>query len=130
MTTPPYKFIDVGGDTFAVREDGSEVCDFCLAPDPRWEFPATDMPIKGHPVMTDSYGSWGACDLCCKLIVASDIGRLVESSLSRQLIHEPEDRAAGVVYPPLSIRRRQQRENILRFMDARTGPPTRYDRST
>jgi hypothetical protein len=118
-----HQYLDEKGD---VRVELSEpVCDFCLAPRPTWEYPAARMPILGHPVITDSDDEWLACDACHALIEARNIAELVEFSLAGQVKHVPPGaiKAGGMaIYPPMPIRRRTQRENLRRFLDARCGP--------
>jgi hypothetical protein len=96
------------------------MCDFCLHPDVRWEYPATRMPVVGHALITHSEDEWGACDECKNLIEAHKLGPLVERCVKGQ---QEADFPAEYTTPPLAIMRRQMRENLLRFMDARTGPP-------
>lgn len=109
---------------------GGPACDFCLTPfaDVReaWTYPAAPMPVVGHPVITDSPDDWAACEICHKLIEAKRLGALVEWALAQQERMAPEGTIKGdhvVTYPPMAIRRRRFRENLLRFFDARTGPP-------
>lgn len=124
-----------GPDGQVFRKDGQEVCDFCLAPGPTWEFPAAPMPVHGHFVIGASVDEWAACDTCKELIVASKLGALIEHCVSTQRELWPTGTpgtlpsgARGVVaHPPLPLHRRQMRENLLRFLDARTGPPRAYE---
>jgi hypothetical protein len=49
------------------------VCDFCHAPEPTWDYPATDFAyptVAGLPRQR-STGSWLACDVCHVLIEAA-----------------------------------------------------------
>lgn len=112
-----FERIEKDGKTYLTARE--EVCDFCLASDPTWEYPATDMPVKGHPLIDESTGEWAACDECHALIEAKKLGALVERCAQAQLGAETP---ADVHAPPLPILRRQLRENMLRFFDARTGP--------
>lgn len=45
-------------------------CDFCLAADPPWEFPAGEINIP--EAEWRSIGPWTACDSCRELIDAND----------------------------------------------------------
>lgn len=122
MTDPFYEhYLDDRGIERVRRRAGGEVCDFCLEPDPAWTYPAALMEVIGHPVITHSDDEWGACDECHRLIEAHDLGGLVERTVTMQPRHHPPDPL--VRYPPLPLFRRLARRNILRFMDARTGPP-------
>lgn len=112
------------------RPDGRKViespqpfCDFCLSADVKWEFPATTMPIVGHPLIGESQDEWAACDGCRELVDAHKLGALVERCIAG---HKAAERPAFVKIKPMPIWRRELRENLLRFMDARTGPARPY----
>lgn len=96
------------------------VCDFCLGPDPRWQYPAAPMPIQGHPLIDESDDEWCACDECKLLIEAHNLEGLLERCLE---LHMAMEIPADYRKPPRSVVRRTLRENLLRFMDARRGPP-------
>lgn len=114
----------VGG--VARRLDNQPVCDFCLGPDPSWEYPAAPMPIKGAPAWGQTDDEWAACDECSRLIDQSSIGALVERCVHRHRELWPDGMPSAdgseVRHPPLPIARRKFRENFLRFLDARRGP--------
>lgn len=112
-----FTYREEGGRTFV--EAPTPVCDFCLSPDVEWEFPATTMPLVGHPLIGESQGEWAACEGCKALVEAHDLGGLIERSIAG---HQAAERPSGVRLKPLPIWRRETRENLLRFMDARTGP--------
>lgn len=105
------------------RTDNVEVCDFCLTPGPTWEYPAAPMEIVGHPLIDRSDDEWGACDECHRLIEAHNIGALVERLVKVQGQHQI---GPDVKLKPLPLARREARQNILRFMDARLGPAREY----
>jgi hypothetical protein len=112
------------GEPIAARVDEQYVCDFCLHPEPRWEFPARPVAIVGHPAIDYSEDEFLACDECRRLIDQQAIGALVERSCHEQRRHVPPGAVRGSIvaeYPPLPIQRRIARENIMRFMDARAG---------
>lgn len=111
------------GSARMLRTDGVEVCDFCLTPNPTWEYPAAPMEIVGHPLINRSDDEWGACDDCHRLIEAHKIGALVERLVKVQGEHQI---GPGVSLKPLPVARREARHNILRFMDARLGPAREY----
>lgn len=46
---------------------GEEVCDFCMGPDPVWEYDCRDFQYGQGAA---SLGSWGACEVCSRLIEA------------------------------------------------------------
>jgi hypothetical protein len=96
------------------------MCDFCLSRDVRWEYPAAPMDVTGHPFITHSHDEWAACDGCKDLLEAHKLGPLVERCIQG---HLEAEKPAEWTEPPMSVMRRQMRENLLRFMDARTGPP-------
>jgi hypothetical protein len=111
--------------------DGREVCDFCLTPDPTWSYPTAPMPIAGHPVIGAS--DWGVCDKCHELLKAGNIGALVRHAVAEQRRQVPPGTVLAdglVTYPPIGTAYAVMRENVLRFMDARNGPPTRANTST
>jgi hypothetical protein len=111
----------------AYRLDGLVVCDFCLGPGPTWEFPAAPMPIVGHATIGASDDEWAACDECAALVTASRLGELVERCVQRQRelypTGTPGPGGTIVQHKPLPLARRDFRANLLRFLDARTGPP-------
>lgn len=114
------------GKLYAHRRDGQYRCDFCLVRIDLatvWTYPAVDMPIAGPPSrpFEASEDDWAVCPECHELLAASKIGPLVERIVKLQPINEPE--TAVRYYPPVSLRRRYARENVLRFLDARKAPP-------
>jgi hypothetical protein len=112
-----------GPDGATYLEPTQPICDFCLGPDPTWEFPAARMPIKGHPLIDQSDDEWGACDECKALIEAHKLGPLVERCVEGQLAMEIPANFAKL---SPALLRRTLRENLLRFMDARRGPAVPY----
>lgn len=112
----------VEGGREIITPRGEPMCDFCLLRGPTWEYPATLMPLKGHPLVDATDDEWGACDECHDLIEAKRIGPLVERCVNGHI----EAATAGVRVPPTPILRRELREKLLRFFDARTGPPRAY----
>lgn len=110
------------GDRTAITPT-DPVCDFCLLPQPEWEFPAAPLQLVGHPLVDWSDDEWAACTACKELVEAGKIGELVERSIKG---HTEAQRPGYVVTKPLAIWRRETRENMRRFMDARTGPPREY----
>lgn len=101
------------------------ICDFCLGPDPRWAYPAAPMWLT-HPIFTRSEDDFAVCQPCHELLERGDILGLTDRILVEQPRHVPGGtiRDGGVVtWPHPSVRRTQALANILRFMDARKGPP-------
>jgi hypothetical protein len=118
------RYVDEHGD-FRV-ERATPVCDFCLAPNPAWEYPAAPVHIVGHPEITDSDDEWAACEVCHALIAGSRVGQLVERMVHQQRRNAPEGSiqdGAVLHYPSMAMSRRTCRHNVLSFFDARTGPP-------
>ena len=118
-------FTDPFGRRIVIEDDGHlqtdvPICDFCLGPNPTWEYPAVDMPIKGHPFIDRTDDEWAACEECHRLLQQHSLGALVERCCRAQIVLAQT--APNVVVPPLPILRRQLRENLLRFMDARSAP--------
>jgi hypothetical protein len=123
VSDPEYeRYVDKDGKRRVRRRKGDEVCDFCLKPHPTWSYPAAPMEIVGHHAMSGSDDEWAACDECHALIEAHNLGGLVERVVAMQPVHRPADDV--IYYPPVPVARRKARQNLLRFMDARTGPPT------
>lgn len=120
-----YTHVERGGRTYLSPKE--EVCDFCLGSDPVWEYPAAPMEIVGGSLIDRSDDEFAACEACHELLEAHRIGPLVERIVAahRELVRRGQV-AQGWVAPPLPIHRRETRENVLRFMDARLGPPRRY----
>lgn len=119
-----FKRTEGTGETFL--EAPEPMCDFCLSPDVTWEFPATRMPLQGHPLIDVSEGAWAACDDCRRLVESTQIGALVERSIKGQ---EQAETPGYVEMQNVYKLRRQLRENILRFLDARTGPARPFSES-
>lgn len=113
------RYVDEDGKSRLVAS--SEVCDFCMSPEPCWEYPAGYMPIVGHPQIDASDDAWAACEECHLLLKAHNLGGLVERQLAAA--QDVAARDPRVVTPSASIVRSVARENLLAFMDARTGPP-------
>lgn len=120
-----FERLERGGRTYLGPKE--EVCDFCLGPEPVWEYPAAEMEIVGGSLIDRSDDEWAACEGCHALLEAHKIGPLVERIVAKHReMKRRGDVAPGWVEPPLPIHRRLTRQNVLRFMDARTGPPRRY----
>lgn len=71
--------------------DVIHVCDFCLAPHPRWAFPLLERASTSSPVhpesgfrvdAIDTDGWWGACEECAGLVTSRQIGRLRDKALA------------------------------------------------
>lgn len=122
---PNYEiYMDAEGKMRARWREG-EVCDFCMTPNPTWEYPAGEVEITVNPVITNSDDSWGACDECHKLIEAGDMEALaVRSDSVQRALHPPNDE---YYYPPRNAARRMLIEHFSRFMAARTGPAIPYE---
>lgn len=128
MSDGPYEFYtDDEGRRRARLKGEQEICDFCLSPEIAWSYPAREMRIDGHAIINKSDDEWGACEECAELIEARDVGGLVERCVRMQPFHHPPGAHGGYVsrYPPLPIARRNHRTNIMRFLNARSGPRTR-----
>lgn len=126
MSYPFEHYRDKDGRERVERRVGDHRCDFCLARIDYatvWTYPCAPMPIVGSTgrVIDASDDEWAVCPDCHELIQASRIGTLIERCVTLQPVHEPPSEIA--YYPPLALRRRWMRENVLRFLDARLGPP-------
>lgn len=99
------------------------VCDFCCSNPPSWEYPAARMEIIGHPAIDASDDEWAACGVCHGFLEAHDLEALIEFIVATQRRVMAIRRAEGMdmVEPPKFTE--AVRRNVLRFMDARTGPP-------
>lgn len=105
------------------------VCDFCLAPGPTWEYPATAMDVVGHPTIAASADEWAACEECHRLIEAQKVGELISRVVVFQRRFVPPGSIVDggvVVYPPMPVARANARANVNEFMRRRTGPARRY----
>lgn len=97
-------------------DDNVSVCDFCTAPGPVWNYPATGMEFSFGPrrdYLDD--GEWYACDACYQDIEADRWPDIVQRSVAAQgfPLHQQADARARV-------------DSYLRaFIKARSGPPTR-----
>lgn len=119
MSDPRYRFYrDAEGRQRAARTNDEWVCDFCLSPDPLWDYPAAEMEVLSS-ICNRSDDEWGACQKCHEYLQAGDIEGLVCWSVEQQ-----RRLSAEYDMPPRTVHLAMQRYNILRFMDARTGPPT------
>lgn len=85
---PDHKIVPIPRPDNTLEIKG--VCDFCMAPDPIWTYPAksfhTDIAEQHKPgeVYTSSYGSvgdWGACQQCYEDIEADNWDAMVERNL-------------------------------------------------
>jgi hypothetical protein len=128
MTDDPFiHYTDEQGRHRVKRRDGI-VCDFCLKPEPEWTYPADDMPIvesrPGLGLIQGSIDEWAVCEDCHGLLQRSAVGEPVERMVSKQPVHDPP--GPTTYYPPVSLRRRAARTNVLRFLDARRGQPYRH----
>ena len=125
MSDPDYELYQDGAKTRARLRSGEEVCDFCMTPNPTWDYPAGEMQITVHHVITNSDDNWGACDECHRLIEANYIDMLVDRCIEVQMqLHPPGD---TYTYPPIQAMRSRLKLHFRRFMSARTGPATRYE---
>jgi hypothetical protein len=105
------------------------VCDFCLRPDPEWEYPAAPVPLPTHPTFTVSLDNFGACEDCRWLIDTRDLEGLAHRIVTLQPHHVPEGTVVddGVVhYRPLLSRLHDARLAVAVFMAAKQGPAMRY----
>jgi hypothetical protein len=61
------------------------VCDFCLRPDPKWDYDCKDfviMEFAGTEVEETSFwGPWATCESCSEFIEADDRAGLLKSVL-------------------------------------------------
>jgi hypothetical protein len=90
------EFIDPFGRTIFehTRPDGSVelqfapgqlVCDFCLHPDPAWEYPCGPVVIVGSPNIEASDDEWAACDECRRLIEGEgNVEQIARDMVGRQ----------------------------------------------
>lgn len=129
MSDPIFEvYRDDAGDLRAQRRDGTVRCDFCTSPDVRWEYPASPMEIVGHPVISGSDDEFITCERCHTFIERHDAAGLAEFSIAVQRRLLPRGSRVGdqvVDYPPRRRHVQLQLRNVLRFFDARTGPPRR-----
>lgn len=65
---------------------GQEVCDFCLTPEPTWEYPCGPMSFPSmHPDdVNASDDEWAACDTCHELIEGGYMMRLAQHMVRTQ----------------------------------------------
>lgn len=105
------------------------ICDFCLGPDVAWDYPTAPITDTQHPVFTVLAGDgFAACESCHRALVLGDYEGLVWRIAAYQPVHVPEGTVVEggvVVYGPLEVQLTKARFAVLRFLEARTGPPTR-----
>jgi hypothetical protein len=106
------------------------ICDFCLGPDPVWDYPTAPIhDIEGPSPFTALAGDgFACCRACHALLLRGDIVGLAERIVREQPVNVPpgsEKDGGIVVYPHRGAHRGYAMQAILRFMDARTGPPVR-----
>jgi hypothetical protein len=70
---------------------GGDVCDFCNASNPRWNYPASDFEfvtqLEGGREIRERYtGGWRACDPCSALIEQGDYDALARRSSQLRLL--------------------------------------------
>lgn len=70
-----------------VTEHEGPVCDFCLAPDPRWTFVCTEEQTEArivvtaettHRIIAQHSKEWAACTRCSNLIQRKNTARLAD----------------------------------------------------
>jgi hypothetical protein len=106
------------------------ICDFCLGPDPAWDYPTAPIDhIDGpSPFSALAGDGFAVCTACHVLLVRGDTVALADRIVREQPINVPpgsEQDGGVVVYPHPAARRGYAMQAILRFMDARLGPPAR-----
>jgi len=102
-----------------------EVCDFCGAPNPTWDYPAADFDfttplVDGGKVVQRSTGSWGACEACSACIERDDYEALAQRSGAMQMFRNlpAEVRTAKVEARMLA----NTKAHYAHFRVNRTGP--------
>ena len=95
------------------------LCDFCLAPNPTWGYPAKDfvdfVAVEGNDVLVStSDGTWAACEVCHDLIEKGNQAALLSRSL---------DKLVGQV--PMEEARRMVADVHAKFFASRCGPAYR-----
>lgn len=78
----------------------SEVCDFCLAPDPRFVHLSLIFFLPGDPNYQEADGEWGACEVCHHLILAEDLTGLI----GRLSVDDVDDSPRGRAYHERVVR--------------------------
>lgn len=104
-------------------EDTVFVCDFCLAPNPRWSFPLLEHAtttlfspdIMANVTAVDVDAWWGACDTCADLIRNRCIGKLRDRALAAAV------RSLGK--PPSAWEKESLFLQLAAFWAAVPGPP-------
>jgi hypothetical protein len=125
-------FIDPLGRTIfeSQRPDGSvdlevapgqKVCDFCLDPNPTWEYECGVVAIVGNPNIHASDDEWAACTTCRDLIEAGSIPGLVRRMVDGQTARVRE--ADIMDLPPRRVQVQNARTNVLAFLRAKRGGP-------
>lgn len=124
------KFIDPSGRTIFehTRPDGSLelqiapgqlVCDFCLAPNPSWEYPCGPVAIVGNPNIEASDDEWTACDTCHQLIENfRNVGQIARDMVRRQPAPARPEFGERPFEEAVAI----QTVNLAMFTAARKGP--------
>jgi hypothetical protein len=97
---------------------GQYVCDFCLNPNPVWEYSCGPIAIVGNPNIDASDDEWFACDACHRLIEEGDLEKMVADMVGRQPPPAPPFQRR-----PLAQQLAIQTVNVGGFLAARTGPP-------
>lgn len=103
-------------------------CDFCLAPDPIWDYPAAGGPaLPNGPFDALADDGYAACAACAELIEAGNWPTLTAWIVEQQPIHVPEGTSitengrSGVVRYPGDRDHRMQRAAlaVITFVTAR-----------
>lgn len=114
------------GDRVQEVAPGQHVCDFCLSPNPTWEYPCgyveLMVPIPGEGI-DSSNDPWAACERCHELIEAGYYDTLVSHCADTQ---GKLQLAPGFFPLPRRERVKILRHNVREFKRARQGDPRRY----
>lgn len=108
MTGPKHEYTTKDGKRYVRVAIADPMCDFCMAPKPPWAYPAKFVPVSAYAILND-VEHWSVCDLCHRLLETEDIDGLVKR----------------IFDSPSHLTRKRIRRIIVRFLDARMGPPTR-----
>jgi len=107
------------GGLYLEPAPGQRVCDFCMTPNPAWEYPCGIVAIVGNPNITASDDEWAACDACHASIEAGNILKMVAGMVRRQ---NQQPLHPAFRSPPLKQQHAIQNANVRAFLAARTGP--------
>lgn len=117
--------VDERGGRHLVRDN--PICDFCLAENPTWSYPASPMNIELRGAIDATQDDWAACDRCHELLERKDWRTLAVHCLETQAKRFKDGEKIMPILNNPTLRTKALARLVVHFLDFeehRTGPPT------